>query len=220
MTQLGFSMDADACMGCKVCIAACKDVHDTPVGLARRKVLTAEAGGWHRDGQGQPVQDDVFAFSVSVSCNHCDRPVCVMACKNKALRKDEATGLVLVDESACTGCGICAKACPYDAISIDAASRKALKCDGCIDLLEAGEQPACVTSCLMRCLEFGPMERLRSLAEAGHPGLTVSSDNAVLPPSNRTSPNLVLVAHRKDKGLGKGEVRVAGRPKDDGKGRR
>lgn len=35
-------------------------------------------------------------------------------------------------------------------------------CDLCSDLRECGEEPACVVSCPMRCLEFGDVDELRN----------------------------------------------------------
>jgi len=40
-------------------------------------------------------------------------------------------GIVTVNNSKCTGCGACVKACPYDAIFINPDSNKAIKCIAC-----------------------------------------------------------------------------------------
>ena len=32
----------------------------------------------------------------------------------------------------------------------------------CLDLIKKGETPACVASCMMRALKFGPIEELRA----------------------------------------------------------
>lgn len=54
---------------------------------------------------------------VSVSCNHCSDPACVKVCLTKAHAKhDDKGGLVLIDQSKCIGCGMCAKACPQRAL--------------------------------------------------------------------------------------------------------
>lgn len=162
MTQLGFSFNANECSGCKVCVAACKDVHNLPVGYKLRYVVTGEAGGWEVDaasGLLQPV--DVFSYSVSYACMHCDTPACMAKCPKKAIQKDAETGIVWIDQQLCIGCGTCAKACPWEAPVVIPAidgTRKSWKCDLCRDLLAAGEEPACVAACSMRCLkvvEFG-----------------------------------------------------------------
>jgi anaerobic dimethyl sulfoxide reductase subunit B (iron-sulfur subunit) len=157
MTQLGFYFNANECIGCKVCVAACKDVHNLPVGYKLRKVVTGEAGGWETDAASGVLQPrDVFAYSVSYSCMHCAHPACMEACPKGAVSKDADTGIVSIDQALCIGCGRCAKACPWDAPvvvpGIDG-TRVSRKCDLCADLLAQGEEPACVAACLMRCLK-------------------------------------------------------------------
>lgn len=126
MTQLGFAFNANECTGCKACVIACKDEHDLPAGVKLRRVLTAETGSWDVSVEGTVAPCGIFSFSVSVSCNHCDNPVCVQACPKQALSKDPDTGAVTVDEALCIGCGSCAKACPYDAPVV--VERDALAC--------------------------------------------------------------------------------------------
>ena len=78
------------------------------------------------------------------------------ACPRRAISKDDVTGIVSIDQELCIGCGLCAKACPWDAPvvvpQIDG-TRTSRKCDLCADLLAVGEEPACVAACLMRCLK-------------------------------------------------------------------
>jgi anaerobic dimethyl sulfoxide reductase subunit B (iron-sulfur subunit) len=64
----------------------------------------------------------------------------------------------MVDEERCDGCGSCVARCPYGAISL-LQNGKAGKCDLCVDLLAAGEMPACAGACVTRAL------KLRSLGE-------------------------------------------------------
>ena len=59
------------------------------------------------------------------------------------------------------------------------------KCDLCQDLLEKGENPACVDACLMRCLKYGELEELR--AKYGNKTLALP-----LPDSGITKPALVV----------------------------
>ena len=147
--QLGFYFNADECIGCKACVAACKDIHALPVGYKLRKVITGEAGGWETDpisGLPQPV--DVFSYSVSYSCMHCTRPACMAACPKGAIAKDAETGIVSIDEDVCIGCGACAKACPWDAPvvvpRIDG-TRRSRKCDLCRELLAINQRKMCPT---------------------------------------------------------------------------
>lgn len=48
----------------------------------------------------------------TVACQHCSEPACEAVCPTGATHKDEATGIVLVDENVCIGCDSCIAACP------------------------------------------------------------------------------------------------------------
>ena len=160
MTQLGFFIDSSSCTGCKACAAACKDKNNLPVGINFRKVEEFAGGTWKKDANGAWTQN-VFAYYVSSSCNHCEDPACVKVCPTKAHYKRAEDGLVLIDASKCIGCGMCAKACPYGAPQLVEASHKMTKCNACADRLAVGLQPSCVEACPQRALEFGDIEELR-----------------------------------------------------------
>lgn len=198
MTRLGFFFDADACTGCKACVVACKDVKGLPVGYKLRKVVTGEAGGWEPDptsGLLQPVA--VFSYSVSYACMHCDAPACVPNCPKQAIVKDADTGVVWIDRELCIGCGACSRACPWDAPVVVPAidgTRKSRKCDFCRDLLAAGEEPACVAACSMRCLKAMDMD---ADAAAGHMAADAALRDPLVASAPELGPNMVLAPHRK-----------------------
>ena len=99
---------------------------------------------------------------------HCDNAPCVLACPVGCLYKDEATGLTLFDNTDCIGCHSCAMACPFGAPAFGA-DGKMRKCDGCVERLRAGEEPACVRVCptgalsLARDGEIPPDHSLREV---------------------------------------------------------
>lgn len=200
MSQLGFAFNADECINCKACMIACKDIHDMPVGYKLRKVYTAEAGSWKIEGS-TCMPQNIFSYSLSIACNHCDLPACFEACTQGAIAKDPDTGIVSIDEEKCIGCGMCSEACPYRAPVVLPDDRKSHKCDLCSMRIAEGLDPACVAACATRCLTYGPIEDLR--AELGN-----TADNALLPSSDKTSPNIVIVSHRFDKGLTESDVRL------------
>jgi anaerobic dimethyl sulfoxide reductase subunit B (iron-sulfur subunit) len=150
VTPIGFAFDASACSGCKACQAACKDKHQLPVGVLWRRVYEVTGGGWTREGE--TWTSDVFAYHLSVACNHCERPICVEVCPTEAMHR-RADGIVAVDQSKCVGCQYCSWACPYDAPQYDRANGHMTKCDLCADELAAGRPPACVAACPMRVLD-------------------------------------------------------------------
>ena len=96
-------------------------------------------------------------------CYHCENPVCVKACPDGAIYKEEKYGAVLVNADKCQGTRKCWKACPYGAPQFegDKPGIKMSKCNMCIDRLEQGLKPICVLSCSMRALEFGPLDEMK-----------------------------------------------------------
>ncbi|MBW1899184.1 MAG: 4Fe-4S binding protein, partial [Deltaproteobacteria bacterium] len=68
-------------------------------------------------------------------------PACAEACPAEAITKLEETGMVVVSNDDCTGCGECIPACPAGCIFMDAAGELALSCDLC------GGEPQCVPLC-------------------------------------------------------------------------
>lgn len=182
--QYGFYFDADRCGSCKACVMACRDKNDTLLGLKNRNVIDFGGGRWvEKDGLVQP--ENVFVYSLSISCNHCESPACVANCPTGAMTKRDEDGIVYVDESMCIGCGTCANACPYGAPKVNAERGVTSKCNFCMDYLDEGGRPACVDACLMRCLDFGDIAELR-----GKYGDVC--DVAPLPASDETRPSLVL----------------------------
>jgi len=61
---------------------------------------------------------------------------------------------VFVRDNLCIGCKACIIACPYGAISFNPETEKVVKCDFCINRLEKGLLPSCVTKCTTNCLYF------------------------------------------------------------------
>lgn len=132
-------VDIDRCWGCKSCLTACKREHgfspDAPDAIDVARLEGTDACG--------RVQCDFLPLM----CLHCDKPSCIPACPANALRKAD-DGHVLLDESRCIGCGKCEKAFSYGAIAVDAARKKALKCDLCLERCRRGLTPSCVQHCM------------------------------------------------------------------------
>ena len=153
--------------------------------MAFRMVIDYEGGSWQPDVDGTFSQD-AFAYHVSISCTHCNNPVCTRVCPTGAMHKDEL-GLVWPDATKCIGCGYCTMACPYHAPHIDARLKRSSKCDGCRDRLVDGGQPVCVEACPLRALEFG----LTSELTDRHPDAVRSI--LPLPDESATRPNLLIL---------------------------
>jgi len=184
--ECAFFLDVSSCSGCKACQVACQDKHDLPQGVLWRRVYDVEGGGWVRRG-GAWIQD-VYAYYLSMACNHCDSPICLEVCPSGAITK-RPDGVVLLETERCLGCRYCEWACPYGAPQYDAEAGQMTKCTFCADELDAGRPPACVAACPMRALDFGPRREL----EARYGPLPAVYP---LPEDDPMGPALLLTEHR------------------------
>ena len=166
---------------------ACKDKNDLPMGVRWRRVVEFAGGDWDRLEDGTFSQN-VFAYYISVSCNHCQDPICVQVCPSTAMNQDDH-GIVSVNSQKCLGCRYCEWACPYSAPQFDEALGQMTKCDFCREELERGGVPACVAGCPTRALQFGEFDELAARHGAGRL-------MAPLPPPVITEPNFILEPHR------------------------
>ncbi|NQV83400.1 MAG: dimethyl sulfoxide reductase anchor subunit [Rhodospirillales bacterium] len=146
--QHGFHFTADNCIGCHACEAACSEKNDLPPHLAFRSVGYVEGGTY----------PDYTRVNISMACNHCDDPVCLKGCPTGAYTKHPEYGAVLQDPDICFGCGYCTWVCPYNAPQLDPVAGHVEKCNMCVDRLEVGLKPACVSACLGNALDFGVIE--------------------------------------------------------------
>ncbi|NLY71484.1 MAG: 4Fe-4S binding protein [Clostridiales bacterium] len=134
-----FILDTTRCIGCSSCAIACmdqKDIQldegDTPF----RVCFTVEQGC---------DNDSPFSY-LTMACMHCEDAPCINSCPTGCLKKDIETGFTVYDNSNCIGCHSCAMACPFAAPCYDKEG-KMVKCDGCIDRVRFGLEPACVRVC-------------------------------------------------------------------------
>ncbi len=128
--------DPDRCTGCGTCETVCSARSESRVDSARIQVLRDETAG----------------ASFAVFCQHCLDPLCLPACPQKAISRDEA-GIVFVDDRLCAHCGICITACPEAAPRREPEGR-VLKCDLC------GGHPECSEACPQKALEYSPGKAL------------------------------------------------------------
>jgi Fe-S-cluster-containing dehydrogenase component len=71
------------------------------------------------------------------------------------MQKRPKDGIVFVDAALCVGCKACITACPWGTPQWNPETGKAVKCDYCMDRVDAGLEPACVAKCITKCLHFG-----------------------------------------------------------------
>ncbi|MFZ5862682.1 MAG: DmsC/YnfH family molybdoenzyme membrane anchor subunit [Nitrospirota bacterium] len=171
--QHGFHFTADNCIACHACESACSEKNNLPAHLSFRKVGYLEGGSY----------PDVLRLNISMACNHCENPVCLKGCPTLAYTKYVEYGAVLQDPDICFGCGYCTWVCPYNAPQLDPVKGQVEKCNMCVDRLEIGLKPACVSACLSNALDFGVIEDIpqgkqqAKLAIPGFPDPTISQPN-------------------------------------------
>lgn len=185
--QYGFYIDESRCSGCNACAMACKDKNNLDDARFFRTVTPHRGGAFAPSGKA--YTNSVWAYWVSMACNHCSEPKCVSGCPTTAMHKRPEDGIVAVDQNLCVGCKYCVWNCPYGAPKFDASKGKMSKCDLCLDLIAKGQEPACVAACPLELIKFGPIEELR--AQYG-----TLADIKGLPASATTRPNLVIKPHK------------------------
>ena len=186
MSKYYLLQDSNRCIGCLACQVHCKTEKALSVGpwlCTNLPVGPTEVSGIPR------------VHFVFMACFHCEEPWCLKVCPTAAICKRESDGIVYTRPELCVGCKSCIEACPWGACQWDPSARKAVKCDYCMERIDRGLLPACVTKCVTQCLEFGeaallPETRRRNFAEL------VASRAAALLPETRRRNFAELVASR------------------------
>ena len=155
------TIDIGKCIGCGLCVRACKDENDVPrepyyfrTWVERYRihdhdrehpVVDSPNGGYDGFPTLEPGQDE-RVFFVPKMCNHCVDSPCVQVCPVGAtFRTDD--GVVLVDKQYCLGCRYCVQACPYGCRFIDPRTQTADKCTLCYHRITKGMTTACSEIC-------------------------------------------------------------------------
>ena len=175
---LGLLYDSTLCIGCKACVAACKEVNgmppeystteqywDTPLDISGKTITVIKM---YKDGTGETKdrEKDGFAF-MKVSCLHCADPSCVSACPVSAMTKDPVTGIVGYDKGICIGCRYCVAACPFGVprFEYDKALPQITKCQLCRHRIPEGNYAACAQVCPTGATLYGKVKDLHAEAK-------------------------------------------------------
>jgi carbon-monoxide dehydrogenase iron sulfur subunit len=140
--------DLNRCVGCRNCEWAC---------------AFSRTGDFQSDQSNITVQlypEDRFV--TTLTCVHCETPVCVQICPQRALKRDPRTNAVVLVEERCIGCRMCLQVCPFGNIYMDPGKRIVHKCNLC-----EGE-PQCIRFCMTKALDFVeikdlPLKRRRAV---------------------------------------------------------
>ena len=133
MSKYVLRHDEANCIGCRACEVHCKANKNLGPGPEPCKIVNIGTVNVN----GQPRQRTAF-----MPCFHCEEAWCMKACPTGAIQRREKDGIVFVQASLCIGCKSCIAACPWGTMQWDPVTHKAVKCDYCMDRLDAGLQPA------------------------------------------------------------------------------
>jgi carbon-monoxide dehydrogenase iron sulfur subunit len=154
-------VNPERCIGCKHCQIACTVEHSESKNLYQAvfeeplpRPRIHVAPGLYMDS------------SFPNKCRHCNPAPCMTVCPTGAISRDMEMDIVLVDDTKCIACAMCAMVCPFDVLTFYTVGTKlaAVKCDHCIQRQREGEIPACVEACKTDALVFGEINELVKFA--------------------------------------------------------
>ncbi len=175
--RYAMTMDTRRCVGCNACVFACKAENALPAKGFRDWITYTVKGNF-------PALSELIR---SERCNHCSNSPCTTNCPTGASHVGPG-GIVLVDRGMCTGCKACIASCPYDARYVHS-DGFVDKCTFCIHRVKRGLDPACVSACPTKALEFGDLNDPDSDVSK----LLRQRKHTVLKPEKGLDPNLFFL---------------------------
>ena len=208
--RYGMVIDTAKCIGCHVCVMACKVENNTPNGVWWNRIITDNGGGFDADMVGGTYPNNLKLRYYAFGCQHCQNPACVKVCPVGATYKDPETGVVRQDYDKCIGCRMCMAACPYTGVrsfnweepkytldyatgdkDIPAHQKHVVeKCTFCWHRLASGKEPACMHLCVGRARFWGDMDDPNSIPNQKMKGREVKT---LLPEKGTRPPVYYLV---------------------------
>ncbi|OAN47924.1 hydrogenase 2 operon protein HybA [Magnetospirillum moscoviense] len=170
---VGLLYDSTLCVGCKACVAGCKEANDLPVDVSTPDALwdtpldigpkTFNVIKVYAEGTADTKDQEKNGFAfIKKSCMHCVDPSCVSVCPVTAMTKHPQTGIVEYNADACIGCRYCVASCPFGVpqSEFDTPTPKIMKCEMCKHRQAEGKIPMCAEVCPTGATIFGPIPAL------------------------------------------------------------
>ncbi len=129
------------CTGCQRCEINCTLVNDNYASTHKSRVKVTRNLMVSHLGHG--IHTDDWTYFPD-TCRQCEDPWCGNACPVQAIYSTDS-GVKIVDESKCIGCGACVQACPWGMPTLDVETRKSSKCILC---------GACAAGCVTGALSI------------------------------------------------------------------
>lgn len=154
-------VNPERCIGCRQCEFACAVEHSE----SRDAVLAVFESPLPRP-RIHVMPGREIDTSFPNRCRHCNPAPCVQVCPTGAMTRDAVHDLVLTNPHRCITCAMCAMVCPFDTITFHEQTDgvpirvSAIKCDGCVERITAGREPACVEACVTGALVYGELNEL------------------------------------------------------------
>jgi Fe-S-cluster-containing dehydrogenase component/DMSO reductase anchor subunit len=173
--QYAFTVDLDACSGCKACVSACHSLN----GLDDEETWREVGLLFGSTAEGPVIQ------TITTACHHCLDPACQLGCPVNAYHKDPITGIVRHLDDQCIGCQYCIFKCPYDVPKYSPARGIVRKCDMCHQRLAVGEAPACVQACPTHAIRITKVSRAEVETQSLKPLVPGAADSGYTKPTTR-----------------------------------
>ena len=173
--QYAFTVDLDACSGCKACVSACHSLN----GLDDEETWREVGLLFGSTSEGPVIQ------TITTACHHCLDPACQLGCPVNAYHKDPITGIVRHLDDQCIGCQYCIFKCPYDVPQYSPTRGIVRKCDMCHQRLAVGEAPACVQACPTHAIRITKVSRAEVETQSLNPLVPGAADSRYTKPTTR-----------------------------------
>jgi molybdopterin-containing oxidoreductase family iron-sulfur binding subunit len=166
-------IDTKKCIGCFACAVACKSHNNLPNNVWWNRIECV-GGDFYDTPSGTYEEGNLAMHYTPITCQHCEKPLCVSVCPTGASYKDPDTGIVGIDYDTCIGCGTCLTGCPYGVRTLyeealeyyvdfpvgdwDAPEHKPNtvgKCTYCANRIGRDEVPMCMDICPARARYWG-----------------------------------------------------------------